>query len=318
MLSAPIPEEAFTIDLPSRGVALDARIHHGVPGGAATNAGLGVIISHPYAPLGGDLHNNVVREVAAFFGAAGVPTLRYSMRGAGRSTGKTSWTAEAEAIDLVALIDWWMTSPAGAWTAADGTVFPRFRPTQVLLVGYSYGALISLPAARTHRAVAGLILVSPPARVTWALTAFKSTSFSAELPRALPKLVVMGDNDQFSSESSMIAFAAKVCGTAPVPLPVRPPGPPRTTVPEQVEGDNDPEIAAAVVQGANASVVVVRRRDHFWAGEEDCVVDLVEKWVRDTFAWFPQATSELSTRTLDREDAAPPPLPPRPAVDPAA
>ncbi|ORZ36207.1 Alpha/Beta hydrolase protein [Catenaria anguillulae PL171] len=275
MMTKPLPEESVTVPLPSRDVRLQARIFHAIPGGQASD--YGVVISHPYGPLGGDLHNNVVRELAASFGHLGASTLRYNMRGVGKSSGRTSWTAEPEACDLAALIEWWtQDSPTTPWTAPDGVEYPRSRPSKIILVGYSFGSLISLPAARSLP-LAGLLLISPPSRVSWALTALRTSHFDQPLPLHLPKLAVLGDKDQFSSESHMLAFVARVFGL----------GESRDAVPlESVAVDNGREVVqVARMSSVNGKVVVVRDRDHFWVGEEDGVVDVVEAWVRDVFGW---------------------------------
>ncbi|KAI9222414.1 Alpha/Beta hydrolase protein [Blastocladiella britannica] len=284
MLTAPVHEEDVRIDLPVRGVALHARIHHGMSNGASLSPRTGVIISHPYGPLGGDLRNNVVRELATAFARRGIPTLRYSMRGAGKSSGRTSWTAAAESDDLAALVDWWTqggdTNAGPTWTADNGTCYTRAVPERVLLVGYSYGSLVSLPVARTHDRACGLIMVSPPAGVTWALTAMQTSTYSAPLPLAMPKLVVMGDKDQFSSEGTMVAFTAKVCGTEPGSG-----GSGGGMVLGSPHDNGREELVEGTVRAASADVVIVKDRDHFWVGEEDAIVDLVEAWVERTYGW---------------------------------
>ncbi|KNE71242.1 hypothetical protein AMAG_15896 [Allomyces macrogynus ATCC 38327] len=280
MITLPVLEEPVLADLPVDGVPsatttgvqarkpikLQARIFHGRGTSSSVPQDWGVIISHPYGRLGGDLHNNVVRELAAAIANhIGIPVLRYNMRGVGKSSGWTSWSAHAEADDLVALMQWW-SAQAGEFVDPDtGARVARSRPTKFILVGYSYGSLISLPAARTCPNVHALVAISPPSRVVPLLTAFWSGPFvSQPLPATLPKLFVFGDQDQFSSVQHMVRFTGTVCGVENVPVETH-----------SREGGEE----RTRVRAVNGRTVVVPSADHFWFDEEGAVFDLVVPFV---------------------------------------
>ncbi|KNE69711.1 hypothetical protein AMAG_14257 [Allomyces macrogynus ATCC 38327] len=212
----------------------------------------------PTPPLSGDLHNDVVRELAPAIGThMGVPVLRYNMRCVGKSGGWTSWSAHAEADDLVTLMHWW-SAQGGEFVDADtGARVVRSRPaTKHILVGYSYSSLISLPAARTCPNVYALVAISPPSRVGPLLTAFWSGTFvSHPLPAAFPKLFVFGDHDQISSVQHMVRFMGTECGVENMPVET-----PST-------GSRDSGEEKTRVHAANGRTMVVLGADHFWFDE---------------------------------------------------
>nr|CAG8591434.1 14220_t:CDS:2 [Entrophospora candida] len=70
----------------------------------------GVTISHPYGPLGGDFHNNVVRTVEDFFLRKGYLTIAFNFRGSGKSAGRTSWSGEPECYDYKTIVEFLLNS----------------------------------------------------------------------------------------------------------------------------------------------------------------------------------------------------------------
>ncbi|KAL7752958.1 hypothetical protein RI367_001409 [Sorochytrium milnesiophthora] len=246
MLSTTPAEETVTI--PGHdGVQLHARISHALP--SAAYADVGAIILHPYGPLGGDLKNNIVRELTATLASLGMSTLRFNMRGVRPSTGSASWTSAAEVEDLRHVVDFWLNRPAGEpfQCQEDGRTWPKVTPKRLIICGYSYGSMVSLPALTHHPAIVAAVLISPPTRYIGVLSLFRSQAFYAKLPAALPKLVIVGDSDSFTSVSGVRSFVETVCGS---------------------EGD-DP----------CADVMIVPGYDHFWFGNEDQVTGRVQRWV---------------------------------------
>ncbi|KNE64187.1 hypothetical protein AMAG_09232 [Allomyces macrogynus ATCC 38327] len=318
----PMPTEETAFVPVSSKITLEARIHHGIPNGRGD--GWGVIISHPYARLGGDLDNAVVRELAASIATQlGVPVLRYNMRGVGKSTGKSSLTATAEANDLHALVDWWTLtshaqSPPMHVDPSTGTSWLRAKPSKIILVGYSYGAMVSVPVARTHPCVKAAVFVSPPSRLVPVLAGFRAAAaFRDPLPPTLPKLFVLGNQDQFANAKHMVTYAEDLVGLSNLPGAVPPmpspaDGPAVTVAIEDVEqvaatktafegrAADPPKLAAL-----GAQVVVVPGADHFWAGEEDAAADLVVRYVRAVIS---------AADGVQYGYVAAPALPPRPPV----
>ncbi|KAJ2713316.1 hypothetical protein H4R19_002315, partial [Coemansia spiralis] len=74
-------------------------------GPGAPLAGRAVVYVHPYPPLGGQLNNNVVAELGSGLQGRVEVSVAFSLRGAGRSEGRTSWTGAAELDDLRSILD---------------------------------------------------------------------------------------------------------------------------------------------------------------------------------------------------------------------
>ncbi|OAD06179.1 hypothetical protein MUCCIDRAFT_106744 [Mucor lusitanicus CBS 277.49] len=128
----------------------------------------GIIIAHPYGPLGGNMNNNVVIALQQYFRSKGYVTICMNFRGCGKSKGRTSWTAMAEREDYMS-------------------------------IGYSFGAMIantidcdSVPCAH--------LLISIPLGVIWALATTKAAYFKRPPPHD-KTLCIYGDHDQFTRAS---------------------------------------------------------------------------------------------------------------------
>ncbi|KAK9379209.1 Alpha/Beta hydrolase protein [Kockiozyma suomiensis] len=116
---------------------------------------LGVVIAHPYPPLGGSKADGVVRYLAnRFISALGSAVVVYAFNFRGVTT-RTSWTSKTEQQDMLSVADAMIT----AYSSSIRTV---------LLVGYSYGALIASKVAVDSSEMLGqevdvaLWLISPP------------------------------------------------------------------------------------------------------------------------------------------------------------
>ncbi|KAF7316928.1 Peptidase-S15 domain-containing protein [Mycena chlorophos] len=147
------------------------------------------VLLHPWSWLGGRMSDPVLRLLAEPLHDAGYHVVRYNSRGVGNSTGWASLTGQTEAADLAALIQW----------ARDDVGDVR----SVLVVGYSYGALIAsmqppLPDIETSYA-----LISYPLSVRGWLTLFRTSSYEDALKRLVQSnskvLFIFGDQDQFTA-----------------------------------------------------------------------------------------------------------------------
>ena len=180
--------ESMEIDLPSssKSIKLTGRL-------TVQEKPFIAIISHPYSLLGGNNRNHVVCFLERIFLNRGISTLCVNMRGAGRSEGRTSWTCTPEKDDLVAL-----SLFATELLERKGIPNPK-----IILVGYSFGSVVSCYAAPEIPNLAGLLSISYPASLLWALTAFKTqpiySAFEDITKSSIPKLFIIGDQDNFSS-----------------------------------------------------------------------------------------------------------------------
>lgn len=68
-----------------------------------TDSPVALIFTHPYAPLGGEMNNNVVVKLFRHFASKGFNTIRFNFRGVGSSDGSGTWTASGEADDVRAV-----------------------------------------------------------------------------------------------------------------------------------------------------------------------------------------------------------------------
>ncbi|KAK9481386.1 hypothetical protein V1514DRAFT_323671 [Lipomyces japonicus] len=127
---------------------------------------LGVVIAHPYPPLGGSKNDPVVRYFARkLIQKFQYEAVVYAFNFKGVTT-RTSWTSKSEQQDLSGVIS--------ALTQS----YPLVRT--VLIVGYSYGAMIASKIDSSSFASEGVrfayMLLSP---VLWPATVLLTMSFMA-------------------------------------------------------------------------------------------------------------------------------------------
>ena len=147
-------------------------------------AELVAVVMHPHPQYGGDMDNHVVTAIVGALGARGASTLRFNFRGTGRSEGSYDG-GRGEADDARAAV-------AAIRQAAPGAA--------LLLVGYSFGAMIAAGVARDV-GPAALVLVSPPAGMG-ALPA---------LDPDIPTLVIAGDRDEIAPDDAILGLAGGGC-----------------------------------------------------------------------------------------------------------
>ncbi|KAI7906479.1 Alpha/Beta hydrolase protein [Cokeromyces recurvatus] len=93
----------------------------------------GIIIAHPYGPLGGSMNNNVVIELQKYFHSKGYVTACMNFRGCGNSKGRTSWTGMPEREDYISVMNYLLR--------LDDNNYPLVN--QLILCGYSFGGMIA-------------------------------------------------------------------------------------------------------------------------------------------------------------------------------
>ena len=136
----------------------------------------GVVITHPYPLLGGDMYNIVVETIAAVYKQKGYTTLRPNFRGTGNSQGVYN-NGAGESRDVLAALSWLVEK---GFTAID-------------LAGYSFGSWVNVQTATGDVPLQNRVMVSPPVDL------FKFPD------QALPalSLVVSGDSDQYGCSESV-------------------------------------------------------------------------------------------------------------------
>lgn len=132
----------------------------------------GAVICHPHPIYGGTMNNPVVRALARATYAAGLVTLRFNFRSAGRSAGVYG---------------------DGIGEIADARAATRFlvseaRVKRVVMIGYSFGAMVGLQAGAPLDEVRQLVGIAPPV---------ESFDLRCLAGCTKPKLFVVGDTDEF-------------------------------------------------------------------------------------------------------------------------
>ena len=158
---------------------LEARVEDPAPGVVPRAVG---VICHPHPLHGGTMQNKVVHTLARAMQELGVPTLRFNFRGVGASAGAYG-DGIGEVDDALAAI---------AWARA------RWRCEALWLAGFSFGAAVSLEAARVARPAA-LVSVAPPVG--------RIIVGHVERP-ACPWLVVHGEQDELVDAQAVRTWTA--------------------------------------------------------------------------------------------------------------
>ena len=221
---------------------------------ADMNSDLAVIITHPWGPLGGNMHNNVVLSAAMFFQALGVTTLRMDFATSQISRGYKEVDQVTEAANFVLSGQHHNGNGTGSRSDNDdgghtsAKTDQRRKPTSILLVGYSYGSLIAGSASANIPACIGSVSIAPPVDFKNWLLLFNAGHHvrQAQKRTTLPRLFVIGTEDNFSSQKSFRTFV-----------------------------DGFPE--------NSTSAALIKHSDHFFNGSEKDLMNVVGQWLLTTY-----------------------------------
>ncbi|KAL6049606.1 DLH domain-containing protein [Balamuthia mandrillaris] len=208
-------------------------------GAAAAQQKTAVVVTHPHPKLGGDLRNNVVSAIFNRFVQEGICAVKFNFRGVGSSTGSWTWRGTGEREDLRAVCDYLQA---------------HHRVSDITLIGYSYGSVISssllpdIPAAKACVAVSYPFGVLPFLLLGWLLP--------KSLSPVKPILWVMGKEDQFTGEQRFERRRKE-----------------REKAKEELMTMNHLGLPMRrdewrLVEGA----------DHFWRGKEQGLVEMIWDW----------------------------------------
>jgi alpha/beta superfamily hydrolase len=248
----------------------------GRPAGAA-------VLASPHPLLGGNMHNNVVRALAAGLAGRGLLTLRFDYRGVGLS--------EGPAVDVAAhLARFWQTSHApdemalaDDVQAAVAALRAATPDVPAALVGYSFGCAL-LPHVRVGGPPCPRVLIAP--------TVGKHDYSSYKAVNG--PLLVIASEDDFATDSGRLrawfdglnsrshegergegchAFAARAAAEK---CP-QPNGPRK----HATLADASSRVRAQVNPGRQ--LILKRFDNHFFRGHEGWLVEAVFPFLRD--AW---------------------------------
>jgi hypothetical protein len=127
---------------------------------------------------GGTMHNKVVFHAAKAALVAGLPTLRFNFRGAGRSAG-TFTGGDGERNDVRAALDY---------------LSGHFPGLPVCLMGFSFGSWVGLAVGATDARVSTLVGLGVPVN---------TLDFEFLGGVIKPKLIVQGARDEYGSVSAV-------------------------------------------------------------------------------------------------------------------
>ena len=173
----PMPLQVLTLDS-GDGVSLEAE--RAIPEGPSRAS---VVLCHPHPQYGGTMRSIVIGALFDALPAAGCTALRFNFRGVERSTG-THDEGRGELLDVQTAV-----------AAADAA---REHREPIVLAGWSFGADMTL-ATHDDR-LAAWIGIAPPLRFR--------TDFDAVAHDVRPKLLVLGEHDEFREPASVVDATA--------------------------------------------------------------------------------------------------------------
>jgi len=241
MPSSSVKERKFT--LPESGSS--SRI-------ADSDSDLAVIITHPWGPLGGNMNNNVVLAIAVWFQRLKITTMRFNFCGSqiGRGDRQVDQVREAANFLLTGQHLKTKTSSSAPKSKQSNlsTANKLKPPSFILLVGYSYGSIISASASTSIPQCIGTVMVSPPLAFRHLLYVFKGNHHLDQARRRnLPLLMMIGSKDNFTSEDAFMDIVH--------------------TMPKN-----------------STTGAVLKEADHFFRGREKDLMDTIGHWILNVFS----------------------------------
>ena len=106
------------------------------------------IILHPHPRQGGTMNNKVVYHAFQAFKSLGFATLRFNLRGVGKSQGAFD-NGNGELADAACALDWLQSKNHGS--------------SETWVTGFSFGAWLSLQLLMRRPEIVGFVAISPPA-----------------------------------------------------------------------------------------------------------------------------------------------------------
>ncbi|KAK9710210.1 hypothetical protein K7432_008601 [Basidiobolus ranarum] len=250
-----------------KAVLLETRISYSQSEVARKEEVVGIVLSHPYGPLGGNFDNNVIRKLQTYFTQQGFVVVSFNSRGSGNSSGKTSWTGIPETEDYKTIVSY--LAKEQELETYTGNTFDFPKPSKIVICGYSYGSVVAssfrpidIPSVKLYYA-----FVSYPLSVVWLLTLWKCNWFF----KRINEIMGISEMDQTSEQSSLNESTN-----------------PRPTL--FIYGDRDQFTSLSSYQKwfnqfptdlTNIKLSLVEGCDHFWFGKEKRIVKCIEDWLND-------------------------------------
>ncbi|KAG7341582.1 hypothetical protein IV203_023535 [Nitzschia inconspicua] len=223
---------------------------------------LAVIVTHPWGPLGGNMNNNVVLAIVVWFQRLQITTMRFDFSGHQIGKGHRQVQQVKEAANFLlsgAHLDGSTSHSYHHQTASSTTTTSPHKstkqpPKSLLLVGYSYGSIISGSASIEIPQCIGVAMISPPLAVRHWLYLFHGNYHLEQARKSgLPLIMILGSRDNFTGEDSFMEVVQSM--------------------------------PTATTTGA-----VLKDADHFFRGREQDLMDVLGHWILNV---FPQCQGDL-------------------------
>ena len=215
-------------------------------GNRTTATNLAVIFTHPWKPLGGNYHNRVVHAAAKYFQSLGITTAKINFS---RKKVSRGYKEVQEVISCANyLLEGKYNHPSTEKNSNNNNnISNPTKITSILLIGYSYGSLITSSASASIPACIGCVSIAPPFSVMDWLLLFNSSHHlaQAKLRSDIPRLFVIGDRDNFTS--------LKVFFDHVVTFP-------------------------NCSNSTATSYIVIPKADHFFVGTEHSIANIIGRW----------------------------------------
>ena len=171
----------MALSIPGLAGPLEAAVH-----GDADQAERWMVMCHPHPQFGGSMENSVVYAVTRAGVASGYGVITFNVRGVGASAGGFKG-GEGEADDVISVVD-------------HIRVEYGCRPEQVVVAGYSFGAVVSAMSMARGLQPRAALWISPP--IGMVPLPDEAVNWSG------PKALVAGKNDDFCPAADAQAFCA--------------------------------------------------------------------------------------------------------------
>ncbi|MGB9418862.1 MAG: alpha/beta fold hydrolase [Acidobacteriaceae bacterium] len=183
-----------TLSIPGPAGSIEALLVEG-----QAEARYAALVCHPHPKGGGTMHNKVVYRAAKTMQALGLATLRFNFRGTGLSEGEHD-EGRGEQDDVRAALDWLHT---------------RYG-LPVLVVGFSFGAYVSLRACCRDATVPGSDANIPGFAALGLPVAAEGRGYSYDFLASctMPKIFISGGADQYGPQASLVRIVASAAQPA--------------------------------------------------------------------------------------------------------
>lgn len=201
------------------------------------------------------MNNNVVLAIAVWFQRLGITTMRFNFCGLQIGQGSRQVDQVREATNFLLTGQHLKAKVQSSAPTNESEPKKSKSPSYILLVGYSYGSIISASASASIQQCIGSVMISPPLAVRHWLYMFNGNHHLEQArKRNLPLLMMIGSDDNFTSEDAFMDIVH--------------------TMPQ-----------------STSTGAVLKDADHFFRGREKDLMDTMGHWILNV---FPQCKGDLN------------------------